>query len=115
MFIRGDTGTVSLHQLVPTLCVEMNRQDAPRPVTQAGSGYRCEPTVSYPTGATVWGRRASQGSIPTQSVGTSRNYVAYGDGICSADLYGRQWRANARQAGDEPPRYKIALNFVYIK
>ncbi len=34
--------------------------------------------------------------------------------FCSAGLYGRQWRGNARQAGDEPPRYSITLKFLYI-
>ena len=30
------------------------------------------------------------------------NQVAYGDGVCSADLHGRQWSANARQVGINP-------------
>ncbi len=53
-------------ELVPTLCVGMQRQDALRPVIPAG----------------VTGRRASRCDIPTQGVGTRGQAAPDGANIC---------------------------------
>jgi len=34
---------------------------------------------------------------------------------CSADLHGRQWHLDSCPAGDEPPRYKIDLDFQSVE
>ncbi len=64
MFTRGDTVAVSLHQLVPTLCVGMKRLDAPRPVTPADSDCKCE----HPMGATLGRRAWEREKHPTREI-----------------------------------------------